>query len=149
MASPAGYLVDTNVLLRLSRENDPQHDVVRRAVGNLVAMGAILYFCLQTVAEFWNVCTRPVQRNGYGLSKDETLRRVRAIEQTMTLLPDDEHVYDVWRTLVGAHDVRGVQVHDAKLMALMQVHDIPYILTFNQGDFARYGAGRVVHPLQC
>lgn len=149
MASPVGYLVDTNVLLRLSRESDPQHDVVQKAVGNLVDLGAILYFCLQNVAEFWNVCTRPMERNGYGLSKDETSRRVRAIELTMTLLPDNEEVYEAWRTLVKAHDVRGVQVHDARLMALMQVHDVPYILTFNQGDFLRYGAERVVHPREC
>jgi len=25
-------------------------------------------FSLQNIAEFWNVCTRPVERNGYGLS---------------------------------------------------------------------------------
>ncbi len=93
MASPAGYPVDTNVLLRLSRENDTEHGVVHKAVGTLASQGAILHFCLQNVAEFWNVCTRPEQRNGYGLSKDETSRRVRAIELTMTLLPDNEKVY--------------------------------------------------------
>jgi predicted nucleic acid-binding protein len=149
MAPPVRYLVDTNVLLRLSRENDPEHGVVQRAVGNLVSEGAILCFSLQNVAEFWNVCTRPAHLNGYGLSKDETSRRVRAIEQTMTLLPDSEKVYEVWRTLVNDHDVRGVQVHDARLIALMRVYGVPCILTFNQGDFTRYGAERVVHPRQC
>ena len=43
----------------------------------------------------------------------------------MTLLPDDARVYATWRDLVAARDVRGVQVHDAKLAAAMLVHQIP------------------------
>jgi hypothetical protein len=31
-----------------------------------------------------------------------------------------------------------VQVHDARLVALMQVHGITHILTLNGADFARY-----------
>jgi len=52
--------------------------------------GAEFYFSLQNIAEFWNVCTRHVERNGYGLSIDETKERVEFIERTMTLLPDNK-----------------------------------------------------------
>ena len=31
-----------------------------------------------------------------------------------------------------------MQVHDARLVALMQVHGITHILTLNRADFARY-----------
>ncbi len=42
-------------------------------------------------------------------------------------------------------DVRGVKVHDAKLVAAMSVHRVPKILPFNTDDFARY-AIEAVHP---
>jgi predicted nucleic acid-binding protein len=64
----------------------------------------------------------------------------------MTLLPDDARVYATWRDLVVTHDVRGVQVHDAKLAAAMIVHQIPHILTLNAADFSRYPGIEAVHP---
>jgi predicted nucleic acid-binding protein len=40
----------------------------------------------------------------------------------------------------------GVQVHDARLVALMKVHGIRQIVTFNVGDFTRYAGIDVIHP---
>jgi hypothetical protein len=55
--------------------------------------GSELCFSLQNIAEFWNVCTRPSDRNGFGLALAETVERVEYIERTMTFLPDNEQVY--------------------------------------------------------
>ncbi len=148
MAFGPGYLIDTNILLRLSKQDDPQHGLVQNELENLDKQGAALYFSLQNIAEFWNVCTRPVDKNGYGLSIDETKLRVEAIERTMTLLPDNERVYPLWRGIVAENNVRGVQVHDARLAALMQSHGVTHILTLNQPDFVRYAEIRVVRPGQ-
>ena len=52
----------------------------------------------------------------------------------------------MWRVLVVRHQVSGVQVHDARLAAAMQVHGITHILTLNQPDFIRYASIFVVHP---
>jgi predicted nucleic acid-binding protein len=132
------YLIDTNILLRLSRQSDPHHHVVRTALDVLNRQGVELYFSLQNVAEFWNVCTRPVEENGYGLPIDEAKQRIEFIECTVTLLPDNDQVYSFWRQLVFANRVRGVQVHDAHLAALMEVYGVTHILTLNQPDFVRY-----------
>lgn len=43
------------------------------------------------------------------------------------------------------HNVPGVKVHDARLVAAMNVHNVPRILTFNAGDFLRYGI-EVIEP---
>ena len=43
-----------------------------------------------------------------------------------------------WRRLVVNYGVSGVQVHDARLVATMLVHDVTHILTFNTQDFIRY-----------
>lgn len=146
MANGPRYLVDTNILLRLSKEDDPHYAVVQSATQVLIKSRAHLCYAAQNISEFWNVCTRPARHNGFGLSIEETDARVNAIERIMTLLPDNEQVYWVWRDLVVGNSVRGVQVHDARLAAAMQVHAVSHILTLNQPDFARYTNIKVVHP---
>ena len=148
MASVQGYLVDTNVLLRLSRLGDPRQQVVKNAINELDSRGVGLYFALQSIAEFWNVCTRPTERNGFGLSIAETSQSVEQLERAMTFLPDTGGVYSIWRQLVVTHNVRGVQVHDARLVAIMQVYGLTHILTMNQSDFLRYTGIQAIHPQQ-
>jgi len=148
MVADRGYLVDTNVLLRLSRLKDPQHRLVKTALDQLNGKGVALYFSLQNIAEFWNVCTRPADRNGFGLTIVETDSLLEFIEGTMRFVPDNDQVYSIWRQLVIAHNVRGVQVHDARLAAVMLAHGVSHILTLNQSDFARYPNIQPVHPSQ-
>ena len=148
MVASTGYLIDTNVLLRLFRPVDPQHQFVKSAIRALNGQSAGLYFSLQNIAEFWNVCTRPAERNGYGLTIAESNRCVEEIERTMTFLPDNEEVYSIWRRLVMANNVRGVQVYDARLAAIMQVYGLTHILTLNQQDFLRYASLQAIHPSQ-
>ncbi|WP_242541132.1 hypothetical protein [Phormidium pseudopriestleyi] len=45
------------------------------------------------------------------------------------------------------YGVRGVNLHDARLVAGMVVHGLTHILTFNTRDFARYGEVTAVHPM--
>ena len=148
MAEWPRYLVDTNVLLRISQQDDPQHELVGTSIERLFKQGSELCFTSQNVAEFWNVCTRPAERNGYGLTIAETNRRVEYIERTMTFLPDDETVYSIWRQLVIANNVHGVQVHDARPAAIMRAYGVTHILTLNQPDFLRYSNIQAVHPNQ-
>jgi predicted nucleic acid-binding protein len=148
MASASGYLIDTNVLLRMFRQDDPQHRLVRSTLDELDRRGIETCYSLQNITEFWNVCTRPSDRNGYGLSIFDTNQCVESIELTMTFLPDNEEVYSIWRRLVIANQVRGVQVHDAHLAAIMQAYGLTRILTLNQPDFLRYENIQAIHPSQ-
>ncbi len=142
------YLADSNILLRLSKPDDHDYSVVRAAVDSLWAAGADLCYTSQNLAEFWNVCTRPADRNGFGLSIAEADRRATLIEADLVLLPDNELIHHEWRRLIVAHKVSGVQVHDARLVAAMIVHGITHLLTFDQSDFMRYPGITVVHPRQ-
>lgn len=85
--------------------------------------------------------TRPVARNGLGLNAAEADREVRAIENGMILLPDNEAIYREWRRVIVQHGVLGVQVHDARWAASMMVHGVTKILTFNVTDL--HGTGCV------
>jgi hypothetical protein len=52
-----------------------------------------------------------------------------------------------WQRLVLEHDVRGIEVHNARLVAAMKMHGITHLLTLNFCDFLRYAHITVVHPL--
>jgi predicted nucleic acid-binding protein len=140
------YLLDTNVLLRWIQPNSPDYQVVAAALEALVRQPAVLCYTSQNLAEFWNTCTRSVERNGYGLSPAETDRRTGLIEAQLRLLPDNVAVHQEWRRLVVVHCVSGVQVHDARLVAAMRVHGVKRILTFNDKDFSRYKDIEAIHP---
>lgn len=76
----------------------------------------------QNVREFWNVCTRPTDHNGLGISVPGTERHARFLERYFTVLPDSALTYSTWRQLAAAHNVLGVKVHDAWLVAAMKAH---------------------------
>lgn len=140
------YLVDTNVLVRLAVPADPRHLSARRAVEALEEEG--LYAAGQNFIEFWNVTTRPVEKNGLGQTTTAADQILRSLEQAFSRLPEPSDLYDRWRELVVRFGVSGVKVHDARLVALMLANDIVRILTFNPADFRRYEVlgVRVVDP---
>lgn len=140
------FLCDTNILLRLVEQNSPHHADAKNAVDKLLKRGDTLFITLQNISEFWNVCTRPLNKNGLGFSIAETDSELKQIEQVFDLLPDTTEVYKNWRELVVKHSVSGVQVHDAKIAAAMKAHNIENLLTFNAKDFKRYSDIKAVEP---
>ena len=147
MTIPA-CLVDTNILLRITRRADPQHRVVESALGLLAGQGTVLCYTAQNIAEMWNAMTRPADHNGFGLTTAEADRQVQAIETGMRLLPDNEAIYWEWRKIVVQSGVAGVQVHDARLAAAMRVHGLTYILTLNAEDFRRFSGVSALLPFE-
>jgi predicted nucleic acid-binding protein len=142
----AAYLVDTNVLLRFVKPDDRDYPLVRSVVHQLWMAGEDLCYTSQNLAEFWNTCTRPGERNGYGLSVPEADHRARLVEDLLTYLEDSKAVHLEWRKLVVAHSVSGAKVHDARLVAAMSIHKVTHLLTFNTRDFLRYSEISPVHP---
>lgn len=141
------YLVDTNIFLRVAKRNDPARQITLAALRLLAAQQEDLCYTTQTLVEFWNVCTRPTTaRGGLGLSVQVTDRKVRLIEKRFRLLPESLATHQEWRRLVTAHAVEGVQVHDTMLVAVMNVHNIPNLLTFNKGDFKRFSGITALDP---
>lgn len=134
------YLVDTNILLRYVEEVHPLHQLVFKAVERLRDEGNNLFIVPQNCIEFWNVATRPLERNGFGKSPLQANAALQIIERLFPVLPDIPIIHSRWRRLVVEHNVSGVQVHDARLVAAMLTHGISSILTFNATDFTRYQA---------
>jgi len=140
------YLIDTNILLRLVEVANNQHLEARKAIDRLLAQGFTLYILLQNVSEFWNVCTRPLDKNGLGFSIAQTDAELKRLEKVFDILPDTADVYKKWRELTVNYSVSGVKVHDAKIVAAMKAHGIQTLLTFNSKDFKRYTDIKAVEP---
>jgi predicted nucleic acid-binding protein len=140
------YLIDSNILIRWVKPDDRDYFLVNRVIENLIQQGGRLTYTSQNLAEFWNTCTRPLNRNGYGLSTEEADLRAEVIENALDILPDSLAVHREWRKLIVAHRVSGAQVHDARLVAAMHVHGVKRILTFNGRDFGHYTTVEAWHP---
>ena len=103
--------------------------------------------CPQNLIELWSVSTRPVNVNGLGLRISEAQRYIAWCEKFFTLLPESPAIFQEWKRLVSEHQVSGLKVHDARLVAAMNVHQVPAIVTFDAADFNRFTpAIEVVHP---
>src|SRR5262245_29421376 len=108
-------LIDTGVLLRAFDTACPEYRPIRQALRTLWARQERLIVGMQNLAEFWNVSTRPVDKNGYGLSVERVSRRLTRIEQVCDVVTEDDDSFDVWKGLLISYSVSGVAVHDARL----------------------------------
>src|ERR1700739_457644 len=140
------YLLDSNILLRLVKPDHNDYPLVVSAIEAILRRDGELCYTSQNVGEFWNTCTRPIDRNGYALSPQETDRRAKFFEEKLRLLPDSLAVHEEWRKLLITYGVSGVQVHNARRAAAMRVDDVKRILTFNERNFARNRDIVPVHP---
>ena len=134
------YLVDTPLLLRLANKGDAQYSVAEKAVDTLNLQGETLYIAPQNLIEFRNGATRPVEVNGLGLSIADAEFQAAEFEASFPILPETPDIYPAWKALAQAAGVVGKQVHDARLVAVCQVHGLTHILTFNTRHFARLAA---------
>jgi hypothetical protein len=92
--------IDTNILLRFVKQDDADYALVRSAIERLWVAGDDLFYTSQNLAEFWNTCTRPVEKNGYGLTIAEADTRARLVEKQFGLLDGGRAAHFGWRRLV-------------------------------------------------
>ncbi|MTJ14269.1 PIN domain-containing protein [Anabaena sp. UHCC 0187] len=140
------YLVDTNILLRLVQKNSLMHLDTQRAILTLKKQGDFLCIIPQNIIEFWAVATRPIDKNGLGLSITQAEEESEKLKKIFILELDTPQIFTEWESLVIKYQVMGKQVHDARLAAAMVAHNITHLLTFNVDDFKRFSDIVVVDP---
>ena len=140
------WLADTNVLLRSVQTSHPMHGDVAQSVSFLVTRGDELRVIAQNLIEFWAVATRPIIDNGLGLTVAQAEQELTKLKALFTILPDTADILPEREQLVVRHQVLGKQVHDARLVAAMKVHNVTHLLTFNTSDFKRFTGIVAVSP---
>jgi predicted nucleic acid-binding protein len=139
-------LVDTNILRRSVQPEHPMNATAVRALARLMEREEPLVVAIQNIAEFWNTATRPEANNGLGFSIEETRDELAKLEDFFEVLPENPASYAAWKELIVENRVSGVQVHDARLVAVMKAYNIRQIVTFNTSDFVRYAGIEPIHP---
>src|SRR6266700_2720773 len=139
-------LVDTNILLRVVDQSAAEHSICVDALRRLDDLGHELAICAQVMIEFWSVATRPLKANGLGLEPKSAAQFLNGLCNSLRVLPEPPDVASVWRQIVERYSVISKQAHDARLVALMQAHNLPQLLTLNTSDFSRYSQILLLNP---
>ena len=137
--------VDANVLVHASNEADPVHGAARTLVDRLAAGPGLVYLFWPTLLGYLRIVTHPA-------ILPRPLAPAAAIGNVTSLvsLPhvrtpgEADAFWDVFRATAGAH-VRGNDVPDAHLAALMRQHGVATIYTRDR-DYRRFEDLRVEDP---
>lgn len=130
--------IDTNVLVYATAEGAPFQDKARAALVGL-APNEKLSISRQVLREYLAVMTRP-QTWGKPLGLTEAMADTTAFANRFGVLEDGPMVWNQLFELSRHYVFAGRQVHDANIVATMIAHDEHRLLTFNAGDFRRFGA---------
>ena len=131
-------LCDTNILVRMARPNDRNHQSTVDATLLLHQQGNDLVIVPQCLYEFYVVATRPELNNGLGHDPEEACNAIDAYCSLFKLLRDERSVYGQWFRLMKAVGIRGKTAHDARIAAAIIRHRVDRLLTLNKKDFTRY-----------
>jgi predicted nucleic acid-binding protein len=142
------WLIDTNILARAAQPNHSQHLAAVEAVAAPRLRGEILRVAPQNLYEFGVPATRPLENNGLGFSLEEARAELARLQKFYDPLDETPEAYAEWKRIISTVEVKGKTGHDARLAAIMNVHGIKRILTFNVSDFVRYPGISVSPPDQ-
>lgn len=133
-------LLDTNIILRSKQKHSPHFDAVVSKLLKLADTEAELVVCPQVIYEFYVVATRPLNKNGLGLSTINAKNEIDNILETYYMPPEDDRLFYIWRKIIADYNVSGKNAHDARIVAFMIMHGIKKLYTLNLSDFARFNS---------
>jgi predicted nucleic acid-binding protein len=139
-------LVDTNVLVYASLRNSPWHAHAIQSLHTELQDGTELWVSRQILREYLAVLTRPGTTT-LASPTAAAVADVAAFVRMFHVADDTNDVTTRLLALVQSVAVAGKQIHDANLVATMQVYGIPRLLTHNVADLTRFGAWITVVPL--
>ena len=130
--------VDTDVPVYAAADSAPFHDRARAALIRL-AVSERLSISRQILHDHLAVMTRQ-QTWGKPLTLMEAIADAAAFTNRFDVLEDGRAVWDQLCELSRNCAIAGRQVHDANIAATMLADGERRLLTFNTGDFQRFGA---------
>lgn len=138
--------VDTNVLVYANLAASPFHDQAVKQLNTLSEQGHTVWISRQVLREYLASMTRREQLTG-NIPVAPLLEDVRRFSEHFHLAEDSEAVTARLLVLMEQIPIGGAQVHDANLVATMQVYGITHLLTHNLKDFERFTGLITVLPL--
>lgn len=137
MTNGKTVFLDTNILVRANVAEAPLHTEALAAIKRLRQHGDTLWISRQVLREYTATLTRP-QSFTAPRPVATIIERVRYFEAHFWIADDTSLVTEKLLELLQAIPVGGKQIHDANIVATMQVHSIEHLLTLNTADFVRF-----------
>lgn len=131
-------LVDTNILISASTPSRAFHLQAVAAIDEWFRQGKSLCTSGQVLREYLVTATRPLERNGLGLTNVDALSNIATYQRRMRFLDETEAVAQKLRLLVEETKCSGKQLHDANLVATAVTHGVKQLVTENYNDFKRF-----------
>jgi toxin-antitoxin system PIN domain toxin len=134
--------VDTNVLVYAHRRDSRFHDEAARAIASLAKGPTNWVLPWPCVHEFFAVVTHPRIYDPPS-SPEQALVQIKAWQRSpfIRFVAESPDHLDAVSELVTKADVRGPQIHDARVAAICLEHGVTDLITLDR-DFARYPALR-------
>jgi predicted nucleic acid-binding protein len=129
--------IDTNVLVYANVLETPFHQQALAAINAAYQSGRTIWISRQVIREYLVTLTRPQAFES--LPRETVLEQVGQFIRRFEVADDTPAVTDQLLQLLANHKLGGKQVHDANIVATMQAHGIPTLLTHNTKDFERFG----------
>ena len=130
--------IDTNVLVRSRFPGAPDHTAARDSLARAFRDPEPLRISRQVIREYLSVITRP-QTWPVSITHEEALGDVNRLTDSFEILEDGPLVTGFLVALCREVPAGGRQIHDANIVATMLARGERRLLTFNAGDFRRYG----------
>ena len=132
-------LLDTNVLVYALDGSSPHHAASRAVLDQAQSSDANLCVTPQTLAEFFSLVTNPKRVSSPKLPEDA----LAAIESIVALpglevLPVPIDVVTRWVELCRQHPVKGAEIYDLQIVAVMLANGVQRICTFDKADFTPF-----------
>lgn len=138
--------VDTNVVVYANIATAPLHTVALQTIHNLWSAGVELWLSRQILREYLATLTRP-QLYTTPQPPSILMAQVHYFQSRFQIAEDGPTVTSQLLNLLALLPIGGKQIHDANIVATMQVYNIPKLLTHNTADFARFASLITVVPL--
>ena len=141
------YALDVNLLLYASDASSPFSKPARAFLEECAASPEVLCFAWPTLVAYLRLATHPAIFAS-PLSPGDAEANVESLLALphVRVLAEQEGFWDVYRGITKDLTVRGNDVPDAHLAALLRQHDVPTLYT-NDRDFRKYPFLKIVNPL--
>jgi len=127
--------IDTNILVYATSQKSPLYDQANKKLALASDTGIALIISPQIIREYLSATTRNLHNSQ---AYDDIIYNIQMFQNDFHIVDDNKTVVSALEKLVQAYSVSGKQVHDANIVATMQVYGIKYLLTHNICDFDRY-----------
>ncbi|RIK78556.1 hypothetical protein DCC62_07275 [candidate division KSB1 bacterium] len=137
--------IDTNVWVARMFADHPFHERARERLNELVQGEKRLGLSSQIIREIISVCT--LGRNlSRAMAWEELRMQLDPIFSQTIFLNETEFSAKLLIELGQRLAIRGKQIHDTNIVAVMLAHEVPRLVTFNPDDFKRFDEIELIVP---